>query len=68
MANGIRQPNKEPCSIFDFDCVQNCTATFTTFRNDIVEKSYLDIFHATNKKYFFGLLKEDFLKKLNPEY
>lgn len=68
MANGIRQPDKEPCSIFDVDCVQNCTATFTTFRNDIVEKSYLDIFHATNKKYFFGLLKEDFLKKLNPEY
>lgn len=34
----------------------------------IVEKSCLDIFHATNKKYFFGLLKEDFLKKLNPEY
>lgn len=68
LANGIRQQNKEPYSVFDVDCVQNCNATFTTFRNDVIEKGCLNTLHETNKKYFFGLLKEEFLEQLNPEY
>ena len=68
LANGIRQPNKEPYSVFDVDCVQNCTATFTTFRKDVIEKGCLATLHETNKKYFFGLLREEFLEKLKPEY
>lgn len=68
MANGIIQPNKEPYSIFDVDCVQNCKATFTTFMKDIIEKGCLNTLHEINKKYFFGLLKENFIQKLNPEY
>lgn len=68
MANGIKQPGKETYSVFDIDCVQDCNTTFTTFQRDIIEKGCLDTLHRINKKYFFGLLKEDFLNRLNPTY
>ena len=67
MMNGMKQLNKESFSIFDIDCVKNCNSTFATFRKDIIETGFLNDLHETNKRYFFGLLKDDFLAKLNPE-
>ena len=67
MMNGMKQINKESFSIFDIDCVKNCNSTFESFRKDIIETGFLNDLHETNKKYFFGLLKDDFLAKLNPE-
>lgn len=68
MANGIKQPNKDIFSVFDIDCVKTVNTTFTSFNNDVIKSGLLTDLHDTNKKIFFGLLKEDFLKTLNPIY
>mgnify|MGYP002625532815 CR=1 FL=1 len=67
MMNGMKQINKESFSVFDIDCVKSCNSTFDSFRKDIIETGFLNDLHETNKRYFFGLLKDDFLAKLNPE-
>ena len=68
MANGIKQPNQDIFSVFDIDCVKTVNTTFTSFNNDVIKSGLLTDLHDTNKKIFFGLLKEDFLKTLNPIY
>ena len=68
MANGMRQPNKGPFSVLDIDCVQNCNVSFALLVKKLIEDKCLDTLHQTNKKYFFGLLKDDFLASLSPEY
>ena len=68
MANDIGQQKKDIISVFDIDCVKNVNAPFVTLKKDIIESGMLDSLHETNKKFFFGLLKEDFLEKMNPEY
>lgn len=67
MMNGMKQINKEPFSVFDIDCVKNCIATFASFQKEVIDSGLLNLLHEANKKYFFGLLKKDFLDKLNPE-
>lgn len=68
MANNIGQQKQDIISIFDIDCVRNVNTSFMTLKKDIIESGVLNNLHETNKKFFFGLLKEDFLKKMNPEY
>ena len=68
MANGIKHQNQDIFSIFDIDCVKIVNTTFTSFDNDVIKSGLLTDLHDTNKKIFFGLLKEDFLKTLNPIY
>lgn len=69
MVNNIKQLDKESFySIFDIDCVAECDTDFRSFDKDLIKKGLLDKLHRVNKQYFFGLLKEDFLLKLNPQY
>lgn len=60
--NGLPTKN----SLIDIDCIYwfNCevTAFFSSYQN-VLEKA-----HIANKKIFFGLLKQDLLSSLNPEY
>jgi len=51
-------------SVIDIDTfIQGDDINFFENMNEILEKS-----HSIEKEIFFGLLKEDFLKTLNPEY
>jgi uncharacterized protein (TIGR04255 family) len=53
-------------SLIDIDCVYQCNSDSLSFFSSY--KSNLDKMHLANKKVFFGLLKDDLLMSLNPEF
>lgn len=57
--NGIKMTG----SILDITIIQNNPQSFFEKSSTIIEKM-----HVEEKNIFFGLLKEDFLSKLNPSY
>ena len=63
-ANVNGQPTKD--SLMDIDCIRwfNCEANvfFSTYK-EVLEKA-----HSANKQVFFGLMNQELLTSLNPEY
>lgn len=62
----VKEANKspDPISIIDLDLIKE-----ETFKSDLKTlMGKLDNMHSKEKEVFFNLLKEDFLKSLNPEY
>lgn len=68
LSNGVKQPDQKMTSIIDIDSVKDCDINISSFLKEVCSSGLLDLLHDTNKKFFFGLLKDDFLEKLNPEY
>ena len=63
-ANVNGQPTKD--SLIDIDCICwfNCEASvFFSSYKEVLNKA-----HLTNKQVFFGLIKQELLSSLNPEY
>lgn len=66
--NGIPLDNGTIGSIYDIDCLLNYNMKLLDFIKSNKLSSILEDLHIINKKYFFGMLKEDFLASLKPEW
>lgn len=62
VVNCVKFPQDEKGSILDIDLVTSRTDILTNL-DEVIEKA-----HSLEKRLFFGLLKDDFLKEFNPEY
>ena len=68
IANGIKLDSDKLGSIYDIDCILSHNENFIDFINNKKTKDILDNLHKTNKRFFFGMLKDNFLKSLKPEW
>ena len=58
--------NNKQGTLIDVDCIKLEKKPFQEIQNATID--FLQDAHKITKKYFFGLLKDNYLKQLNPEY